>query len=81
MIGPAMFTNIEALDSSKHGNLLFKPVSNYAFAAGVSSAPISVTEIVEAAKYYPVSFALEEPLLPIALLSLKGPPDPWTKRN
>ncbi len=66
-----MFTNLENLDSERHRKMRFKPVADCRFAASLSSAPLSATEVVEAAKHYPLVFPAEAPILPMALFSLK----------
>ncbi len=66
-----MFENLEPLDPEKHKDLRFSSASDYRFAASVPSAPLSASEVVEAAKAFPVIFATEGPLLPLALLSAK----------
>ncbi len=69
-----MFTNpdnLEALDSEKHKGLRFTPAADFRFAAGLASAPLSASEVIEASKCFPVVFSTDEPLLPLALLSLK----------
>lgn len=66
-----MFDNLEALDSAKHKDLRFKPASDFGFAAGLASAPLSASEVVAASKCFPVVFSTEGPLLPLAMLSVK----------
>ncbi len=66
-----MFTNLENLDSDRHRKMRFKPVADCRFAASLASAPLSATEVAEAAKHYPLVFSTEGPLLPMALFSLK----------
>lgn len=66
-----MFTKVENLDPAKHRDLRFKPAVDFGFAAALASVPISVTEIVEISRYYPIAFSGESPLLPVALLSLE----------
>jgi len=67
-----MFENLEPLDAEKHKDLRFSPASDFKFAASVTSAPLSVSEIVDAAKAFPVVFGKEDgPLLPLALMSAK----------
>lgn len=66
-----MFDNLETLDFEKHKDLRFSPASDFRFAAGLPSAPLSASEVVEAAKYFPVVFATEGPLMPLALFSVR----------
>ena len=66
-----MFENLEALDPEKHKDLRFSPADNFGFAAAVSSAPLSASEVVDASRVFPVAFAPEGPLLPMAMFSVK----------
>ena len=66
-----MFENLEPLDFEKHKDLRFTPASDFRFAAGLASAPLSAAEVVEAAKFFPVVFTTEGPLLPLALFSVR----------
>jgi len=63
-----MFETPEPLYAENHKDLRFSPASDYHFAAAVTSAPLSASEVVEASKAFPVVFATEGPLLPLALL-------------
>ena len=82
-----MFANpetMEALEAGKHMGLSFTPAADFRFAAGLASAPLSGSEVVEAARHFPVVFSTGGPLLPLALLSLKedanafvGPEGEW----
>ena len=71
MLASLMFENIEALDPEKHKDLRFSPNDNFSFAAAQSSAPLSASEVVEAAKHFPVVFSTEGPFLPLALFSVR----------
>ena len=66
-----MFENLEPLDPKKHKDLRFSQADSFKFAAAVSSAPLSASEVVDAAKVFPVAFAPEGPLLPMAVFSVK----------
>lgn len=66
-----MFDTLEALDSAKHKDLRFKPASDFGFAAGLASSPLSASEVVAASKCFPVVFSTDGPLLPLAMLSVK----------
>ena len=67
-----MFTNLESLEPEKHAALCFAPATNLAFAASVASAPLSATEMALAARHFPIVFPDAEPLMPVALMSLKA---------
>ena len=66
-----MFDNLEALDTDKHKDLRFTQARDFGFSAGLASAPLSASEVVEAAKCFPVVFPTEGPLLPLAMLSVQ----------
>ncbi len=66
-----MFENLEALDPKKHKDLRFSPADSFKFAAAVSSAPLSASEVVDASRVFPVAFSPEGPLLPVAMFSVK----------
>ncbi|NQV84051.1 MAG: SapC family protein [Rhodospirillales bacterium] len=66
-----MFENLELLDSENQRDLRFSPASDFCFAAALASAPLSASEVIDASRAFPVVFAAEGPLLPMALLSLK----------
>ncbi len=66
-----MFENLEALDPKKHKDLRFSPAGSFSFAAAVSSAPLSASEVVDASRVFPVAFSPEGPLLPVAVFSVK----------
>ncbi len=60
-----MFDNLEALDTDKHKDLRFTQARDFGFSAGLASAPLSASEVVEASKCFPVVFPTEGPLLPL----------------
>ena len=66
-----MFDNLEPLDPEKHKDLRFSPADNFKFAAAVPSAPLSASEVVDAARVFPVAFSPDGPLLPVAMFSVK----------
>lgn len=65
-----MFTTLEALDSVKHRTLCLQP-QGFSFAATATTVPLSGSEFIEAAKYYPIVFP-PEGYAPQALFSLKN---------
>lgn len=71
-----MFKKTEAVDSTKHKNLKLKPISNFAFAKDQNFAPISYTEMIAAAREFPIVFpsvtAENAHPLPVVLLGLSG---------
>ncbi|PSP19406.1 MAG: hypothetical protein BRC58_01115 [Cyanobacteria bacterium QS_8_64_29] len=68
-----MFAQPEFLAFSSHGHLYLKPIGHYRFAADLAAAPLSGSEVPEAAKHFPVVFAREgESLLPRAIFSVRA---------
>ncbi len=66
-----MFSKLENIDPENHKRLRLRPAKDFHFAASLTSAPLSATEVTAAARHYPVVFPAEGKVLPIALLSLK----------
>jgi len=67
-----MFESVEMLASDKHQDLRFSPSASFAFAKDVSAAPLSVSEIIPASRYYPIVFPSDGGGGPLALLSLQN---------
>lgn len=65
-----MFNKVEVLNREAHAQLRFNAVADYSFAAREQTAPVTATEIIEAAKEYPIVFAPEGDVVPMALLGL-----------
>jgi len=66
-----MFTKLENINPEIHKLLRLSPALNFHFAASLTSAPLSATEVIDAASHYPVIFPAEGKILPVALLTLK----------
>lgn len=66
-----MFQNPQTLDKSQHDKLRFTPAKDFAFARSLTTAPLAPIEIVEAGKFYPVLFSIENPVTPVAVLGLR----------
>lgn len=66
-----MFENIEVLSKERHADLKMSPVTGFEFAREVPTAPLSIRETVQAARFYVVVFPKEGPAVPQALLSLR----------
>jgi hypothetical protein len=67
-----MFKTLETLDTKLHSGLTYKGLSGYAHACALVNAPLSVAEVAEASKHFPILFPIEGKLLPVALLSLEN---------
>lgn len=66
-----MYTNIQVLDKVKHAALTYTPNQDYAFAATTTASVITAPEVVVASSYYPIVFAKEGPVNPLALFGLQ----------
>jgi hypothetical protein len=78
MIGMiAMFKSVETLDARRHGGLRYRGVPGYEFARQVTSAPLAASEVVQVARDFPVVFAGDGKLLPVALLAVQGGENPF----
>ncbi len=68
----AMFKSVEPLDSSRHREVMYRGVPDYGFARKVISAPLAASEVVKAAREFPIVFTGRGKLLPVALFSVSG---------
>ncbi len=66
-----MFKNLANLDVDIHKNLLFEPSVNLNFAADVPTAPLAASELTQAMRHFPIVFSTDDPMVPVALMSLK----------
>lgn len=67
-----MFKQPEALGKSRHRQLRFKPLRGYGFAAQTDRVALSLEEVGEASKHYPVLFSPKGAPVPVALLGIGG---------
>ena len=66
-----MTKKIEALSHSQHKDLRLSKVSSFAFAKNISSVKLTISELRQASRYYPIVFLNGDSSLPQALLSLE----------
>lgn len=64
------FRRLETVDAQHHGALRYRPVARYDFARTLTTAPLGLSEVVAAARDYPVVFTDDGRSLPVALLTL-----------
>ena len=68
-----MFENAEALRIDQHRALRYRPVPGFAFARAQQTVPLTVSELIEAAKHFPIVLPLDgQGDLPLALLGLSA---------
>lgn len=66
-----MFKQAEVLDAKRHAEFGFVPVDGHAFARGVTSAPLSYSEMRPASLELPIVFSAAGKLLPVAQLGFQ----------
>lgn len=68
-----LFERPELLNRETHGDLGLDPAAKpFGFCANVRAIPLTISEVVEAAKHYPVVFHSQELPLPIAILGFNS---------
>lgn len=72
-----MFKTLEALDTQQHAELKYRPVTGYAFARELTTAPLSASEVVPASRQMMVVFAGGETIKPVVLLSARQASNPF----
>jgi len=65
-----MFNRVETLTPEAHAELRFQPARSYDAARDVQTAPLAMSEIIEAAKHFPIVFPIEGEPGPQTLLGL-----------
>lgn len=61
----------ELLNAQSHGDLGVQPAAKpHSFCAKIRAIPLTVSEIAEASRHYPVVFASQEDLQPVAIVGL-----------
>ncbi|MEO1252397.1 MAG: SapC family protein [Pseudomonadota bacterium] len=66
-----LFNRPELVSKEQHGDLrLSKPAKHYNFCATARAVPVTVSEIPQAAKDYPIVFAGQDQWMPLAILGL-----------
>lgn len=65
-----MFENFANLDVDIHKDLKFAPSVNLEFAKTTSVAPLAASEISKAMRHFPIAFSIDEPMTPVAFMSL-----------
>ncbi|MCB2097425.1 MAG: SapC family protein [Parvularculaceae bacterium] len=68
-----LFERPELLNKEQHGKLgLDNAAKPFSFCSKVRAIPLTISEVVEAAKYYPVVFYSQDEPLPIAILGFNS---------
>ncbi len=69
---PLFFSNPKVISSDRHENAKLRPGITMNFARNTNSLPLTVADIAEAAKSYPVAFIHGNIPLPVAIVGLEG---------
>jgi hypothetical protein len=62
----------EPLDPKRHADLRVKDGRDFSFAANLHTVPLSTVEFMPSARHYPIIFAGEKDIHPVALLGLRS---------
>jgi len=65
-----IYDDVVAVDSEKHKNFSVKLDAGFNFAKEINSAPLLVTEFVEAAKEFSVVFSGDDQVMPVVILGI-----------
>ncbi len=66
-----MFSKVELLAYNNHSDLRLALQADFKFAGKVTAAPLGVSEILPASRYYPIVFSASGSASPMALMSLQ----------
>lgn len=66
-----MYRKPVELQYEKHKDFTYAPVNNYSFARELMAVPVTIDELPEVAKYYPLIFTSGDFTMPHALLGLE----------
>lgn len=68
----SLYRRLEAFDPQRHAELRLRPTGDYAFAAALTSVPLTADELPAAVSAYPIVFPSDVPVRPTAILGLTG---------
>lgn len=71
----------EPLDPGRHGNLRVSDGRDFSFVRGLHTIPLSAVEFMPSARHYPIIFAGETDIHPVALLGLQPGQNLFVGRN
>ena len=75
------YKNPIALLLDKHQDAGLKQDGDYAFAIQTNSVPVTVPEIAEASKFFPIVFAADAATSPVAILGLRNNQNQFVKNG
>lgn len=68
---PLFFSNPAVLHPNRHAEAGIRVNLPLAFARATNSIPLTVAEFIEVAKFYPIVFTCDDPIVPVALVGLE----------
>jgi hypothetical protein len=69
---PLFFSDPRVISLDRHAQAGLRPETTMKFAGATNSIPLTVMEITEAAKYYPVAFTMQDPIIPVVIVWLES---------
>jgi hypothetical protein len=69
---PLFFKNPQVITTDRHASCKLKPDMTLAFAQATNFIPLTVADIPEAAKYYPIVFTIQQSIAPIAIVGFES---------
>jgi hypothetical protein len=68
---PLFFTKIEVINATRHATAKLRNNITMGYARTTNSIPLTMADIPEAAKYYPLAFTKSDPIIPVAIVGLE----------
>jgi hypothetical protein len=68
---PLFFHTPQVINLDRHEHAKLRPGLNMEYARNTNSIPLSMSDIQEAAKFYPIVFTQTDPVIPIAIVGLE----------
>ena len=68
---PLFFKEPHAVDAKRHAEAGLKKNVGYGFAKNTNSVPLTIHEMIEVARSYPIVFTAEETPMPLAVVGIK----------
>ncbi|MCZ6885101.1 MAG: SapC family protein [Alphaproteobacteria bacterium] len=69
---PLFYSDPHALSVERHGKKAISTETNYSFAKDTNSVPVTAMELTRVMRSYPIVFTASEPVVPVAILGLRG---------
>ena len=69
---PLFYSKPHSITVERHGDKAISASANYAFAGDTNSVPLTAMEFTRAVRDYPIVFTAADPVVPVAILGLRG---------